>query len=147
MSIPPIRSELLANLRDPEKQKKYRAQGRAAVGGTAHNACAATASQPLIDLDILHHIDLLAEGLANSCKKTRRFSAVSMVADAQPGDLQICKDLNGNGMSDHVLWLIRDLGDGWWEVLDNQGSGLTHRRRPDGRDGHTPARGFLRLTS
>ena len=145
--IPAIRTQLIANLRDPVKQRKYRAAGRAAVGNTSHNACAATASQPLLELGVLNHIELLAEGLSDACKRTKRFQAISNLSLAQPGYLVVCADLNGNGLSDHVWWIVRDLGGGWYECLDNQGKGLTHRRRLDGADGRTKARGLLILNT
>ena len=145
MSIPPVRSQLIANLRDPAKQRDYRRRGRVAVGNTSKNACAATASQPLIALDVLDRIELLAEGLSNACKRSKRFDASANRDDVKPGDLIVCKDVNGNGLSDHVWFVVSAQPNGYYECLDNQGKTLTHRRRLDGKDGKTAMRGRLRL--
>jgi hypothetical protein len=141
-----LRQRILSLISSPAKQRDYRRRGRVAVGNTSKNACAATASQPLIELEILHRIELMAEGLTKACKRSKFFVGVSNLKLAQPGDLVVCADLNGNGVSDHIWWIVRDLGDGWYECLDNQSSTLTHRRRLDGRDGKTPARGLLQPT-
>lgn len=139
------RENLIALLQDPAKQKEYRQRGKASVPG-GHNACAATASQPYVfDLRLLDHVETFAETIATKLKRTRLFSASSDRNDVKPGDLIVCQDLNEKLGSDHVWHVVRDLGSGWFECLDNQGSKLTYRRRLDGADGKTPMRGRLRL--
>ena len=61
-------------------------------------------------------------------------------------------DGNGNGVSDHIWWIARDLGGGWFECLDNQSgssrtriSADTYKRRLDGKVGKTAAREILRI--
>ena len=152
-SIPPLRQQLIGLIQDPEKQRSYRQRGKAAVPG-GHNACAATASQPFaFDLGILHgRINTFAEGLATDMKRTRLFLATDDLSTAQEGDLVVCMDKNKTKGSDHVWLIVRVLGGGWFECLDNQLdnrnklSPHTYRRRLDGDDGKTPARGLLRLT-
>lgn len=143
----PLRAQLCAYLRDPERQREYRRKGRVAVGHTSRNACAATASQPLIELGILRHVEVGAEMLATTMKRTRKFIGIAELDKAQAGDLVVCQDLNGNGLSDHVWWVVEALGGGNYLCLDNQTRALTHMRRLDGQDGKTPARGLLRLVA
>ncbi len=141
----PLRARLVANLNDSSKQAHYRIRGRALVGGTPHNACAATACQPLLELGLLHAPCLGAEMLATRMKQLRIFEAVSDLSTALAGDCVVCQDGNANGLSDHIWWIVEVLGAGVYRCLDNQGEALTHHRRLDGRDGKTPARGLLRL--
>lgn len=145
MSIPAIRSRLIALIRDPERQRDYRRRGRIAVGNTSHNACAATASQVYLQLGVIHHIECGAEGLATALKATARFDASANRDDVTAGDLVVCEDGNANGLSDHVWLVVALQPGGWFECLDNQGRTLTHRRRVDGADGKTPMRGRLRI--
>lgn len=137
------RDTLLAFLRSPSKQKLYQARGRKAVGSTAKNACAATASQVLFDMAIIPKIETWAETLVEVLKKTRRFTCGSDPKRVKPGFLIVCKDLNGNGATDHVWWVLEDYRDGTYLCFDNQGP--PHPRRLDGLDGRTPMRGWMAL--
>jgi len=145
MSIAAIRTRLIGLIRDPERQRDYRRRGRVAVGNTAHNACAATASQVYLQLGVLSHIELGAEGLATAIKTTKRFDASADRNDVKPGDLIVCEDNNSNGLSDHVWLVVALQPGGWYECLDNQGKTLTHSRRVDGGDSKTAMRGRLRI--
>lgn len=148
-----IQETLLAFLLSPLKQKQYQARGQKAVGNTARNACAATASQVLIDLAIIPKAETWAETLVEKLKATGRFQGSANRKDVRPADLVVCVDLDGphgpdgNDDSDHVWWVLADLkathGLGWYLCFDNQGK--PHPRRLDGADGKTPMRGRLRL--
>ena len=139
------REQLVTWLQDSGKLADWRARGRKAVGGT-HNACAATASQPFIDLGIIPRTVTWAETLATDLKLTGAFKASGDRGDVQPGDVVVCLDLNDNGAADHIWLVAKDYGNGWYGCFDNQTKYLIHRRRLDGADGKTAMRGRLRLT-
>lgn len=158
-----LRSRLIANLQNPDKQRQYRRDGFAYAGKvqkgmlvrgkihdgrpTAHDACASVASQPVLDLGLIHHPEAGAEALQHRMKQTKVFIGTSDLDSAQEGDCVVCQDGNSNGVSDHIWWIVRILGGGWFECLDNQGRLLTYRRRLDGDDGRTRSRGLLRLNA
>lgn len=151
-----LHESLAANLGNPAKRRKYLARGQAAVGNTSRNACAATASQPYLELGIIHSVYISTElwidergikhpGLVDTLKRTRLFNASANRKDVKKFDLVVCEDGNGNKRSDHV-WHAMDDGDGKgnYKCFDNQSGKITIRRL-DGLDGKTPMRGRLRL--
>jgi len=140
-----LRDQLITMIQSPRSQAEFRRRGRAAVGNTSRNACGATASQPFFDLDVIHAVYPWAEGLVRALKATKLFDTSSNRADVAAGDVIVCEDMNQNGAADHVWIVVADLGGGWYQCLDNQGTRLTHRRRLDGKDGKTQMRGRLRL--
>jgi hypothetical protein len=64
------------------------------------------------------------------------------VGQQQAGDVGVCQDLNGNGRSDHIFFVVQAHGADRMTIVDNQATG-THTRYASGR-GKTPVRHFLR---
>lgn len=132
-------------MQDAARLSDWRQRGRALVGGTAKNACAATASQPFLDLGVIRDPFTWAETLVARLKATGLLSGNDDRADVQVGDLIVCEDGNHNGATDHVWLVVKVYSGGWYGCFDNQTKYLIHRRRLDGGDGRTPMRGRLRL--
>lgn len=138
------REQLIQWLGDPAKLADWRKRGWALVGGVK-NACAATASQPFLDLGLIPRAETWAETLTIRLKSTGALAGY-LPDGADIGDVIVCKDGNGNGAADHIWIIAKVYPGGWYGCFDNQTKYLIHRRRLDGKDGKTAARGRLRLT-
>jgi len=106
-------------------RRQFRRKGKAAVKavtGSTANACAATASQPLLLLHLIDHVELGAQALADTLEH-KGWHKFTIHADVRAGDFIVCQDLNHNNMSDHV-WFARSsprASDGKVLCFDNQG--------------------------
>lgn len=146
--ISTVTETLLAFLLSKAKQNQYIARARKMVG--SKNGCAATASQPYVDLAVIEHAYAATEdwpakkieGLVSALKRTRRFKVGASIRDVKEGCLIVCQDLADKPMSDHVWHVLKVLGDGWYLCFDNNG---VYKRRLDGDDGRTPMRGWMLL--
>jgi len=115
---------VLSKIRPAANRKRYRAQGKAAVKlatGSTSNACAATASQPLLALGIIPHVILGAQSLADTLENHGWVREHNRGA-VQPGWLIVCEDANHNKRSDHVWFALSNVRrDGKALCFDNQG--------------------------
>lgn len=99
----------LNHLYDKDFRHEARAAGKHAVmtptNPTGSNACAATASQYYIALELLHSTIVSAQTLANTLLNSGYFDKLvlkELLTNKYPGALIVCIDANGNGLSDHV---------------------------------------------
>lgn len=140
---------ILRLINDPARRREYRRKGKAAVlaaTGKSANACAATASQPLIELGLLKRPVLGAQALADQLQIEHDWQSITDKHAVQPGDLIVCEDGNGNGVSDHVWWSLSVCnGKGYALCFDNQSQlGLSPYWRNLGQGSKTPMAYALR---
>ena len=117
---------IIALISSAALRRQFRAKGKAAVKaatGSTSNACAATASQPLITAGLLGHVVLGAQALADEMEHVHKWTRITIHADVRAGDLVVCADLNHNNLSDHVWWALGSprASDGKVLCFDNQG--------------------------
>jgi hypothetical protein len=145
-----VRAKLLKLLNDPAKQAEYRKRGKQAVKdatGSTSNACATTASQPLIELGLLKKPHFMAQYLADDLEDRCLVTRINAKSQVQPGDLIVCEDFKPkNGLSDHVWWAL-SIPDAklMARCLDNNGTELTHPRNL-GHGPRTPMAYALRFS-
>jgi hypothetical protein len=130
-----------------DRVARYKNWLRAQQIAKGEPACAITASVHLIAAGVLPEGEVIfwAEDLATRLKQLG-WKRIDAPADVLPGDLIVCKDLNGNGATDHVWFALGTpyhsaLAQYAARCLDNHNDGSPYPRTLNGKGfppPHTP---------
>lgn len=116
--------------------------------GTLKDSCAAFLSTMLIRAGFPQSYGTWAESEATELKN-EGWRVVEAAYNGHPGDVFVCGDLNGNGATDHVGFVLKMDRPGFFWAVDNRadlmGEDKRYIRNIDGVKPRTPVKYWLRF--
>lgn len=115
--------------------------------GTLKDSCGAVLSTMLIRAGFPQSYGTWAQTEADELK-AEGWKLIEAAYDPQPGDVFVCADLNGNGATDHVGFVLKMDRAGMFWAVDNRaelmGQDKRYIRNIDGVKPRTPVKYWLR---
>jgi hypothetical protein len=115
--------------------------------GTLKDSCAAFLSTMLIRAGFPQSYGTWAQSEADELK-SEGWKVIPAAFDPLPGDVFVCDDLNGNGATDHVGFVLKMVRPGFFMCVDNRndlmGQDKRYIRNIDGVKPRTPVKYWLR---